>query len=356
MLGVDLSFTILPLIVVSTMIYLIALVDVFVKGELWADVLRGALGFAVGLFLSMVIMVFPSSTAIQPLGFWLLAAVVVAVVAYTARAVFESYHVNVLRVLSVSVALMILGYVSSQMIAILSQGGTKFPQSFDVVIVGSFATASALSLLGLVSGSENRYLSYVGKELSKPSSLAAILALAMFLFLYSFDVRPILAASYSFYLLPFEWGAVFVIFFAIYRDARSYVAKSLAQDLDLGKWTRLVQKIEQKKGQVEEVSGIVRKFVEEGSKDEVLVFLVSTLLENQASASETLAAARGIIDYQDIPASRLALFSRLENCERENKARRKEVLRRTLMETANVLRLHFPAARWSDFQVMEDSA
>ena len=356
-LGVNVSFTISPLVVVSTMVYLVALADVLVRGELWMAVLRGALGFAVGLFLSMVVMAFPSPMDVQLIGFWLLAAVVVVVVAYISRAVFESYHVTVLRVLSLSVALIIMGYISSQMITLISQqAAVNFPPSFDIVVLCSFATASALCLIGFLSGSENPYLSYIGKELSKLSTLTAILVLAVFLFLYSFDVRPILAASYSIDLLPFEWGAVFAASFAIYRNARSYVAKSLAQDLDLGKWTRLVQKIEQNKGKVEDASRIVRKFVEEGSKDDVLVYLVSTLLENRASASETLAAIRGIINYRDIPRSRLALFSKLESCERENKTRRKEALRQTLMDTTNVLRLHLSPARWSDLQRMEDSA
>jgi hypothetical protein len=357
MLGVDLSFAILPLAVASTIIYMVALADVLVKGEFWAYVLRGTLGFAVGLFLSSIILAFPYSTEVQPLGFWLFAATVVAVVAYVSRALFESDHVIVLKVLSVSVALLILGFISSQMIDILSQtNAVTFPPSFDIVMFCSFATASALCLIGLLSGLKNRYLSYVGKELSKLSSLAAILVLAVLLFLYSFDLRPILAASYLVYLLPFEWGAVFVISFAIYRNARSYVAKSLAQDLELGKWARLVQKIEHKKDRVEEVSGIVRKFVEEGSKEEVLVYLFSTLLENQASASETAGVTHGIIDYHDIPRSRLILFSRLENHERENKARRKKVLHQTLVDTANVLRLHIPPSRWLEFQIMEDHA
>ncbi len=357
MLGVNVSFTIPPLAVVSTIIYLVALADVLVKGELWMAVLRGALGFAVGLFLSMIVMAFPSTLDVQPIGFWLLAALVVVVVAYISRAVFESYHVTVLRVLSLSIALIVLGYISSQMITLISQQATvNFPPSFNIVILCSFATASALSLIGLLSGSENPYLSYIGKELSKLPSLAAILVLAVFLFLYTFDIRPILAASYSIDLLPFEWGAVFAVSFAIYRNARSYVAKFLAQDLDLGKWTRLVQKIEQKKGKVEDISRIVRKFVEEGSKDEVLIYLVSTLLENRASASETLTAIRGIINYQDIPRSRLALFSKLEKCERENETRRKEVLLQTLMDTTNILRLYLPAARRSYFQTMENSA
>lgn len=357
MLGVDLSFTLLPLTVVSAIIYVISIADVLLKGELWTAVLRGGLGFSVGLFLSMIIMVWPYAADLLSLGAWLLAAVVVAVAVYISRAVFESYHISVMRVLPVSVALVILGYISSQMIALLSQQTTvHFPPSFDIVVFCSFATVSGLCLIGLLSSSENPYLSYIGKRLSNLSNLAAVFVIVVLFFLYSFDLRPTLAASYSTYLLPFEWGAVFVISFAIFRNARSYVAKSLAQDLDLGKWTRLVQKIVQKKDKVEDVSRIVREFVEEGNKQDVLVYLVSILLENRASASETVTVISKIINYRDIPRSRLALFSKLENWERENKTRRKEVLHQTLTDTADVLRLHLPPTRWLTIQMMEDSA
>jgi len=355
-LGFDLSFTFLPLVVASTIIYSVSLADVLVKGELWADVLKGTLAFAVGLFLAMILALFPSPANLTPLSLWLLTAVIIVVGAYVSRAVFESYHDHVMKVLSVSFALFILGYVSSQMIAFFSQQTTtNYPPSFNIVVFCSFAVASVLSLLGLFSGSENLYLSHVGKVLSRPSSLAVVLVVALFLFLYSFDVRPILAASYSIYLLPLEWGAVLVFSFAIYRNTRSYVEKA-SQDLDLGKWTRLIQKIEQKKGNVEEVSRIVRKFVEEGSKEEVLAYLLAILQENQASPLETVTAIHRIIDYRDVPGSRLTLFSKLENSERENKSRRKEVLRQTLQDTADVLRVHFTPARWLNFQMTEDSA
>ena len=354
--GFDLSFTFLPLVAASTIIYSVALADVLVKGELWTDVLRGATAFAVGLFLSMIIASFPSSINLQPLGIWLLVSVVVVVGAYVARAVFESYHDRVMKVLSLSFALLDLGYISTQMIASVSQQTTaNSSSSLGIVVLCSFAAASALSLLGLFSGSENTYLSHVGKVLSRPSSLAVIFVAALFLFLYSFDIRPILAASYSVYLLPLEWGAVFVFSFAIYRNTRSYVEKS-SQDLDFGKWTRLIQKIEQKKSNVEEVSRIVKKFVEGGRKEEVLVYLVSILQENQASPSETVTAIRRIVDYRDVPKSRLTLFSKLQNFERENMSRRKEVLRWTLQDTADVLRVHFPPAQWLNFQMTEDSA
>ena len=357
LLGADLSFTFLPLAVVSAIIYAVSIVDVLLEGELWTAVLKGALGFAVGLFLSMIIMVSPYPTGVQPLGSWLLAAVVVVVAVYISRAVFESYHVNVLKVLLVSFGLVILGYISSQMIVLLSQQTTvHFPPSFNIVVFCSFAAVSGLCLIGLLSGSENTYLSYVGKKLNNISNLAAVFVVAVLFFLYTFDLRPVLAASYSTYLLPFEWGAVFVISFVIFRNARSYVAKSLAQDLDLGKWTRLVQKIVQKKDKVEDVSKIVRGFVEEGNKEGVLVYLVSTLMENRASGSETVAAISGIINYHDIPRARLALFSKLENWKRENETRRKQVLHQTLMDTANVLRLHLTPARWVEVQMMEDSA
>jgi hypothetical protein len=356
-LGTDISFTILPLIIASTIIYADAIADVFLKGELSQAVSRGVVGFAVGLFLSMVIMSAPGLQNYQVLSFWILIATVIMVAANIFGALSRSYHVSFLRILSISIALLMLGYVSSQIITFLSQHATvQFPPSSGIVIFCGFAAASALCLLGLLSGSRNPYLSYVGKKFSNTPSLIAVLGIVTFLFFYSFDLRPILAVTYSAYLLPFEWGAVLLISYALYRDAKSYVATSLAEDLSLGMWTRLFQKIVQKKDEVEEVSKIVKKFVDEGNKEGVLVYLTSTLFENQASASETEAAISKIVKYQDIPSIKLTFLSKLENREQENKVRRKKVLHQALVDTAGVLRLHVPAARWVEAQTVEGLA
>lgn len=355
--NVDISFTILPLIIASTIIYLVAIVEVFLTGELSQALSRGILGFAVGLFLSMVVMSAPELKDYQPLGFWILLADIIIVIAYTSSSISKSYHVNILKILPISVALMILGYISSQIITLLSQHATiQFPPSLETIISYSFVATSALCLLGLFSGSRSPYLSYVGKKFSSALGLATIFAVALLLLFYSLDLRPVIAGFYSNYLLPVEWGAVLVTSYALYRNAKSYVAKSLAEDLSLGKWTRLIQKIVQKKDKVEEVSKIVKDFVDEGDKEGVLVYLTSALFENQASTSETVAAISKIVKYQDIPASKLAFLSKLENREQENKIRRKDILYQTLIDTANVLRLHIPAARWLEAQTMEESA
>jgi hypothetical protein len=354
---IDVSYMILPLIIASTIIYAVAMVDVFLTGELSQAFSRGVVGFTVGLFLSLAIARAPYLQDYQPLGFWILIGVVIIVAAYLSSAVSRSHHLSSIKVLSISIAFLTLGYVSSQIVSLLSQRTTvEFPQSFETVIFWSFAAASALCLLGLLSGSHNPYLSYVGNKFGSASGLVTIFALAIFLLLYSFDLRPILANSYPNYVLPFEWGAVCVVCFAFYRSAKSYAAKFLAEDLSLGKWTRLFQKIEQKKDKVEEVSKIVKKFVDDGNKEGILIYLTSTLIENQASTPEIVAAISKLVEYWDLPLPKLAFLSKLENRERENKVRRKTVLQQTLMDTANALRLHVPASLWLEVQTVEEKA
>lgn len=355
--GVDLSFAILPLIISSTVIYSVAVADVFVTGELWQAFSKGALGFAVGLFFSMLVADAPGISEYQAVGFWMLISTVIIVAAFISRAVSQSYHAGPVRVLSVSIMLLALGLVSTQIISLFSQHAlVQFPPSFEIVVLFSFVAASALCLLSLFSGSHNPYVSYVGKKFSATSFLVAFFVLVLFLLIYVYDLRPFIAGSYSDFLLPIEWGAVVVICYALYRNAKSYVVKSLAEDLSLGKWTRLVQKIVSRKGKVDEVSKIVEKFVDEGNKAGILVYLTSALIENQASTAETEAAISRIVKYQDIPYPKLALLSRLSNREEENKIRREEVLHQTFVDTANILRVHTPAARWLEAQTLEEPA
>ena len=355
--GSDLSFTILPLILASTVIYSVAIADLFVTGELWRAVSKGALCFAVGLFFSMQIADAPGIGEYNLLGFWMLISTVIIVGAYISRAISTSHHMRPFKILSVSVMLLALGLVSTQIVSILSQNAlVQFPPSFEIAVLCSFAVASVLCLLGLFSGSHNPYASYIGKKFSKTSFLVPFFMLTLFLLIYVYDVRPFIAGSYSDYLVPIEWGTIVVICYAIYRNARSYVAESLAEDLSLGNWTRLVQKIVSKKSKVDEVSKVVEKFVDEGDKTGILVYLASAMLENQASLEDTEAAIRGIVKYQDIPNPKLALLSRLANRKEENKVRRKEVLNQTFVEAAQILRVHIPTARWFEAQTVEEQA
>jgi hypothetical protein len=293
----------------------------------------------------------------QVLGFWMLISTVIIVGAYISSAVSESYHLRPVKILSISIMLLALGLVSTQIVSFFAQNAlVQFPPSFEIVVLSSFVAASALCLIGLFSGSHNPYASYIGKKFSKTSFLVPFFMLVLFLLIYVYDVRPFIAGSYSDYLVPIEWGTIVVICYALYRNARSYVAESLAEDLSLGNWTRLVQKIVSKKSKVDEVSKIVEEFVDEGNKTGILVYLTSAMIENQASTEETEVAISKIVRYQDVPQPKLALLSRLVNRKEENKIRRKEVLHQTFVDAANVLRVHTPAARWLEAQTVEEPA
>jgi hypothetical protein len=350
-LGVDVSYVILPLVITSAIIYGVALTDILFTGETFKILRRGTAGFAIGLFLSLVIIVSPYLQGGLPLGFWILIGVVIITGAYVTNELAKIHNIRSIRIVSFSIALLALACV----LGLPWQHSIfGFSDSLGNVIFWSLAIASALCLLGFLSASRNPYLSYIGKKFGSASGILTISSLLIFLLFYAFDLRPILVGAYSSYILPFEWGVVCVVCIVVYRNAKSYVAEFLAEDLVLGKWTRLFQRIEQKKDKLGEMSEIIEKFLVEGSKEGIIVYLTSTLIENHVSTRQTEEVIGRLVRYQDIPLPKLVFLSKLESRERENKMRRREVLQETLIEAGNVLNVKVPIEGLKETQVIEE--
>ena len=342
--NIDLSFMLYPLLVASATFYMATIFGVFLTGEL-ADVVIGNVKvFALGLFFSIIVMNSPVPREFHPLGFWLLIGVTIVVFNRVMGAVSDCYRSNLLRVFSRSVSLFAGGYVLSKMMHTFPNHiYPEFISSPERIVFYSFMVASAVSLLGVFERSRNSYLSYIGKKFGTTSGLFSTFLLVMFLLFYFFNLRPIIVGQYSNYVVVFEWSIVCLASFVIYRNVKSYVAKSLAEDLRLGKWKRLVQTVVFNKDQVDEVSKVAEKFVEDGFKEGILIYLISTLLENGIPYSDIEAVISELVDYEDPPAPKLMFHWRLEDLERENKTRRIEVLRFTLNEASRVLHVSSPS-------------
>jgi len=326
--GIDVAYFVLPLIIASIILYGIAVADALFMGEAFQVLIRGILVFTVGLFFSLLILFSPYSGA-QTLGSWFLLSVVVIVTAYILSGLGRVHKISSVRLISLSIALMILGCIS------LFELGSPF----GYVIFGSFAISSGVCLLNLLSNSKNTYLRHIGQRAGSLPTILAVFLLSMFLLFYTLEIRPLLASAFSYYLLPFEWSVVCAVCILFYLNARTYVSQSLTEDLVLGKWTKLFQRIEKKKNELGGISKMVEKFIDGGSKEGIIVYLTSTLIENQASPWQTEAVIKELINYQDLPPPKLALLSRFEQVEQENRVRRRNVLQKTLMEAGDALRI-----------------
>jgi len=124
-----------------------------------------------------------------------------------------------------------------------------------------------------------------------------------------------------------EWTGVVVLGAFIFQVIRRGMMESMMTPVEAGRWGRHIQDVSTTKGRsLQEFSQIVEEFVQEGSKERLLVRLFQFLSENRASEREMVESLEGLIKYQDESPPYFSRRGTGERVEALNRERRLRVL------------------------------
>ena len=341
-LRLDLSPLLHPLQFACSLLFASSILNLVLAGELADTLVSDVKILAFGLFFYILLSEPSVPSELSPLGSYVLACSAIAISKRTVDAALSSYNVEHFKPVSTCVSMFLAGYFSSMLLRAFSRYIVEPLSSIDVIVFYSFMIVSALSILGFLAHSTNPYASYFGRIFANPSSLFGLFALSTLTLIYFFNLRPVLLKAFPEYVSPAEWAAICLSALAAFTRAKSYVSRELSEPPRFGEWRRHIQRIVFRKEDLEDVSGAVSRFIDEGVKDGVIVYLTSILLRNGVPYSEIERVIRRIVGYKDIPPPKLTLAFSLQSLKERNRSRRAQALTSALREAAAILRLPEP--------------
>lgn len=362
-----------PLQYACTLLFISSILRLVLVGKLADSLASSTKMLAFGIFFYTLFNQHPMLTGFSSLGSWVFICSMIVASKEIVDTVFSLYHIDHLRPLSTCVSVFLAGYFLSTMLRsfppyityinfalryaeqlraqrifdfryIISTLPIIFalPVPIDTMVFYSSVFASALSLLGMLSHYRNPYVSYFGGIFSKASNIFGLFVLFTLIQIYFFNLRPVLLDVFPWYVPPLEWIAVCLVALAAFMMTKSYVSSVLSERLQFGEWMKHIQKVVYEKRDLESASEAIRRFVEEGAKEGVTVYLTSMLLRNGVQLPKIEKVVRYIVNYEDTQPPRLTLFYNLESLEEENMRRRMKVLISALKEAENILNLPAP--------------
>jgi len=253
-----------------------------------------------------------TDVSFSPVGY-LLSAAVTVFVAYR----IAIFHSRTFGALILCAFFVVLGLLAENLI----NEFYGLPQ-LGTVVFYCFLVPSALSLLSLLGTANNHYISYMGRLLSNAKLLVIIGALTIFTAVYLLYASSLVTAQLLTYLIIVEWVTICLISYSVYKHAVQYIS-SRSQDLVLGDWTMLVQKVGVRKDKLDRVSGMVSAFVDSGNKRPLLDFISGAMSYGDVDSGKRLCVLKCLTDYRDL--GEHSLFSRWRAGEIANKNRRNRI-------------------------------
>lgn len=160
--------------------------------------------------------------------------------------------------------------------------------------------AAVLSFAGLLAMHTSVCVSFAGKYLGNLGHIALISIALFSLLAYCAYVRPGLATSLGSKLVIVEWLALLVVLAVAGYRIWSF-AKNISADRQFGDLQTLVQKISYDRKHLETASSAVNGFVEQGRKEELIVYLTRVMLDNDAPPKAIEGLIAGIVGCLDDP-------------------------------------------------------
>lgn len=244
----------------------------------------------------------------------------------------KSYS-KTIGIFAFSIIIAISGYLLEKIFdELLMSLKLNLPLKMTNIVFFSFLIPAVLEVLSLFRYASNGYLRYFGNKFGSNVVLFAAGVTVMFTQVYFQATRTLLSDELSPYLLIFEWMTVCGISYAIYKSVQGSVA-TMSQDLRLGEWAVLTQKITIMKGELNAFS----EFLESGKKEGILMFFSKILLSNNISNDLSERAIKKIVEYKDVDPPKIVFVWRAKALEKENKINREKVLKETLDVMEDIL-------------------
>jgi len=331
-LNVNLSFLLLPLIILSTALYVSAVINAIFISRITEIIGKALEGLSIALAIYLLTPRL-ASDLLSSLNYWLLILALTAIFNYVTNSLADLYHEPLLNVFSTSLSLFLAGFSLSNILAVFAQYLPPPLENFPPEIVfWGFTAAAAVSTVSIFRNFSNPYLHFLGVKID--SNIAGITLLLILTLTYFSALRPYVMS----YLTPIpvsliEWGVICLSFWLFYRNLRSQVNKRLTEPLRVGDWTKLRQEVEYHVDSEQvNVADLVGEFVDYGIKDGIITYLVSVMLSNGVSEDNVRGIVRRLIEYEDIPYPKICLKPWINGIDEENKRRRRDLLQEILSE------------------------
>lgn len=334
--SMSLSVVLLPLLVSISVFYVASLFGAAFEGTL-NELLVGSLyaaGFAV--FFALFLIYSPGSEVLNQTGYLFLAAFA-ALLVYNLIATFSRLRsIHEVKAVAASATIYVEGQIVMQ-ITNLFIGSSGVPLAgelwgvLDELLHFGFLVAAAISLLAVFKTSRNAYLSFVGDIASNyvfivPASIAGSLYFKYFQGRLEFMSPGI--ANLSPYI---EWTGICILAAFIYMRARKGIQASMMAEARVGDWIKHVQEVgAYKGGRFLDFAEMISGFIEGGRRGRLLVGLTTFLHENRVGDEEISGLLSDLINYEDAKKPAFSVGGRSSTLERENEAKRRSILRKTI--------------------------
>jgi len=196
----------------------------------------------------------------------------------------------------------------------------------DLVLTCSIVAAT-LSLGAFLENSDNTYVSYFMKIVNKEPTVNFIKVFLLLAYILYF--RGYLSSAIERgapYLSYFEWAVITTYAFLTFRSVRIYVAEELTNPDILGEWKKHLQEIKTRSDyRIDRLAKVVDDFINEGSKDVLLVYLIC-LLSSEHLPESIANEFKDLINYQKKDVGLVTFSWNQEYILKEDARRRREII------------------------------
>lgn len=332
----SISVVLLPLLVSMSIFYAASLFGAAFEG-VFNELLVGSLyatGFAA--FFALFLIYSPGSEMLNSAGYLFLAAFAVLLIYNALAALSRFWKVHALRALAASATIYVEGQIAMMLLGLfLGSSGLSLPGelggALNELLDLGFMVAAAVSLLAVLKTSHNPYLSTVGGVASN-YILVVSTSLTGSLYFNYFRGRLAAISPGIANLSPYiEWTTICIVAALIYTKTRRSIQASMTAEAQLGDWIKHVQEISTYKGdRFVGFTEMINDFIERGRRDRLLVRLAMFLHENRVVDDEISLLLSELINHEDAKKPVFSLSERASALEKENEARRRGVLQRTI--------------------------
>jgi hypothetical protein len=369
----DPTFLFVPLLSLIICSYASSIVKKIIIGKLGPPISSGLkrLGFFSFFWLLTFDPLFPSS--FQPIGNFIILFPVIFILRSVILEILRDRNQIVGESIVYTASILLLGYLAStfwQQIQILMEeyhiftidtltGRSTYEvmlglfysglaNVLDEAIIISSIFVAALSITKVFRYNENTYLDFIGKRLS--TNLSSRFVYFLIFILYVQFLRSFLLDQSGInpqIVTVAEWGIICIISYVIYQRTRKFVDTSMTVPDRIGQWTRHIQEIEHTSDfKLDKLSRLIEKFLYEGDKNELIVYLVDIFRRYNVSVSQINSSLSDLMNHREIELG-LISFSwqkkMLENLNLENRLEALDAVMYKLQQTS--LQMTFKARR-----------
>ena len=332
----SLSVVLLPLLVSFSVFYVASLFSAAFEGT-FNELLVGSL-YATGLaaFFALALIYSPGSGMLNSTGYLFLAAFAVLLIYNAIATLSRVWRSHALKAVAASATIYVEGQIAVRLLALfIGSSGASLPAGLAVAMSElldlGLTIAAAVSLLAILKTSRKPPLSAVGGVASNyPLVLSACVAGSLYFNYFRGRLMSISPGIAN--LSPYiEWTAICIVAALVFARTHRGIQASMMTEVQLGDWIKHVQEVSTYKGdRFVGFTEIVDDFLERGRRDRLLISLTRFLHENRVGDEEISLLLSDLINYEDAKKLVFSITGRAYALERENEARRRSVLQRTM--------------------------